>query len=240
VVDGAVGGDGGSRTGAEGGPHRGAFTGDARTATVAEARQWARAVLTAWDADELEWELSQLLTEVVTNAVLHAGTPLRVVLEQDVESGRLRCEVSDGSPVQPRLRHHSAEATTGRGLRLLENVAASWGVQRTSGGKTVWFELDGESGGRGQRARGDDFAALLGELASDEGTVKGGGKGAVARGFTTPSLGLVRCAPPPAWAAAAALRPVSQRLVSLRPPVTRPASTRVLPCSQPHPRATAA
>jgi anti-sigma regulatory factor (Ser/Thr protein kinase) len=230
-VDGAVGGAGGSGTGPEDGPHRAVFTGDARTATVAEARRWARGVLTAWAADELEWELSQLLTEVVTNAVLHAGTPLRVVLEQDVESGRLRCEVSDGSPVQPRLRHHSAEATTGRGLQLLESVAASWGVQRNGGGgKAVWFELDGESGGRGERPGGEDFAALLEELASGEGTVKGGGKGAVARGFTTSSLGLVRCAPPPAWAAAA----------PLRPPRTRPASILVMPYSGPLLRATAA
>ena len=112
MVDGAVGGAGAGGTGAEGGPHRAVFTGDARTATVAEARRWARAVLTAWDADDLEWELSQLLTEVVTNAVLHAGTTLRVVLEQDGASGRLRCEVTDGSPARPRVRRHSTEATT--------------------------------------------------------------------------------------------------------------------------------
>ena len=128
----------------------------------------ARGVLTAWDADDLEWELSQLLTEVVTNAVLHAGTPLRVVLEQDGTAGRLRCEVSDGSPVRPRLRHHSAEATTGRGLQLLESVAASWGVQPMGGGKTVWFELDGESGGRGGLPGSEDFAALLDELAGGQ------------------------------------------------------------------------
>jgi anti-sigma regulatory factor (Ser/Thr protein kinase) len=220
VVHGAVDGAGAGGTGAQGDSHRAVFTGDARTATVAEARRWARGVLTAWDADELEWELSQLLTEVVTNAVLHAGTSLRVGLEQDAASGRLRCEVTDGSPVRPRLRNHSAEATTGRGLQLLETVAASWGVQPASAGKTVWFELDGEGGGRGERPGGEDLAALLEELASGEAAVEGGGKGAVARGSTPPTLALARWALPPAWAGAAAFGARS----------FRPASIGVAPC----------
>jgi len=168
-------------------------------------------VLTAWDADELEWELSQLLTEVVTNAVLHAGTPLRVVLERDAASGRLRCEVTDGSSVRPRVRRHSAEATTGRGLQLLESVATSWGVQSAGGGKTVWFELDGEGGGGG-RIAGEDFAALLEELAGGAATASGTGQGAVARGSVPPSLGSVRCALPPTWVAAAVLRPACRPL----------------------------
>jgi anti-sigma regulatory factor (Ser/Thr protein kinase) len=217
VVDGAVGGPGG--TGRDGGPHRAVFTGDARTATVAEARRWARGVLAAWDADDLEWELSQLLTEVVTNAVLHAGTTLRVVLQQDAASERLRCEVTDGSPVRPRMRRHSAEATTGRGLQLLESVASSWGVQPASGGKTVWFELDGEDGGRGGLPGAEDLDALLEELAGGDATAEDAGRGVVARGSAPPSLSLARpralartaasppvpaaCTPPGSWATAA-------------------------------------
>jgi anti-sigma regulatory factor (Ser/Thr protein kinase) len=195
VVDGAVGEAGAGGTGAEAGPHRAVFTGDARTATVADARRWARGVLTAWDADDLEWELSQLLTEVVTNAVLHAGTTLRVVLEQDGPSGRLRCEVTDGSPVRPRVRRHSAEATTGRGLQLLESVATAWGVEPMANGKTVWFELDGEDGGRGGLPVAEDFAALLEELAGGEATGQGGGRGAVALDAAPPSICLVRPLP---------------------------------------------
>ena len=195
MVDGAVDGAGAGGAGTEGGPHRAVFTGDARTATVAEARRWARGVLAAWDADELEWELSQLLTEVVTNAVLHAGTTLRVVLEQDAASGRLRCEVTDGSPVRPRLRNHSAEATTGRGLQLLESVATSWGVQPLGSGKIVWFELDGEGGGSGGLPVDEDLAALLEELAGGEKTARDGGRGAVARGSVPPSVSVVRTLP---------------------------------------------
>jgi anti-sigma regulatory factor (Ser/Thr protein kinase) len=165
VVDGSGDGAGagllGRGGGAADGPRRAAFTGEPRTSTVAEARRWARGVLAAWDADGLEWELSQLLTEVVTNAVLHAGTPLRVVLEQDVSSGRLRCEVSDGSPARPRVRRHSTDATTGRGLQLLESVASAWGVEPLAAGKTVWFEVDGASDAS---IGGEDLAALLAEL----------------------------------------------------------------------------
>ncbi len=149
--------------GAGDGPHRAVFEGQAETATVAEARRWARGVLQGWDADELEWELSQLLTEVVTNAVLHARTPLRVVLRYQPGSGRVRCEVTDLSPVMPRVRRHSLEATTGRGLRLLEQVASQWGTQADGKGKTVWFEVDG-AGDVGLDV--DDLAAALADLAT--------------------------------------------------------------------------
>src|SRR5436309_831391 len=110
--------------------------------SVATARRWARETVEAWDADGQEWSVTQLLTEIVTNAVLHADTRFRVRLEQDLGSGRLRCEVTDTGAARPRLRHHSAEATTGRGLRMVADLARGWGVVALDGAKTVWFELD--------------------------------------------------------------------------------------------------
>ncbi len=150
--------------GAPGGPaghHRAVFDGMPQTSTVAAARRWARGELESWDADGFEWELSQLLTEVVTNAVLHARTAVHVVLEYDGDSGRVRCEVTDGSPVMPRVRRHSLEATTGRGLRLLDQVASTWGTSRAGDGKTVWFEVDGTGGADVDI---DEFADVLAEL----------------------------------------------------------------------------
>ena len=152
--------DAGAR-GGPAGPHRAEFEGAPQTSTVAEARRWARGVLHAWDADAFEWELSQLLTEVVTNAVLHARTEVRVVLQYDAASGHVRCEVTDGSPVMPRVRRHSIEATTGRGLRLLDQVASTWGTSRVGTGKTVWFEVDGAEG---DDVHSDEFADVLAEL----------------------------------------------------------------------------
>jgi anti-sigma regulatory factor (Ser/Thr protein kinase) len=179
----------GAAGGVVGGPRRAVFTGEGRTATVGEARRWARGVLTAWDADGLEWELSQLLTEVVTNAVLHAGTAVRVVLEQDVASGRLRCEVSDDSPVRPRVRRHSTEATTGRGLQLLDSVASAWGVELLGTGKTVWFQVDGAGTGE---FGGEELAALLAELGEDVKTSARPDPEAVARAPQPPQLRAAR------------------------------------------------
>lgn len=88
-------------------------------------------------------DVAELLTsEVVTNAVLHAGTAvqLRVLGEQ----GAVRIEVTDGSVAAPARRHYSPEAATGRGLGLVEALATDWGTTAANGGKTVWFTVECE------------------------------------------------------------------------------------------------
>jgi len=84
-------------------------------------------------------EASLLTGEVVSNVVCHARTEARVRVI--VRSDRLEVEVSDSGdaaaavvPVQPTTHG-------GRGLRIVETLATSWGVRRRSGGKTVWFQL---------------------------------------------------------------------------------------------------
>lgn len=105
-----------------------------------QARRAARRALTEWDAETLEWTVSQLVSELATNAVIHAGTTFEVRLT--LTGAQLRCEVSDTSPRIPRPRAYAADATTGRGLLLVERLATAWGVLRRAGGKTVWFGLD--------------------------------------------------------------------------------------------------
>lgn len=83
---------------------------------------------------------SLLVSELVANSVLHAGTPMTVVLSRNAR--RLRVEVQDGDPRLPARKHYSSLATTGRGLMLVERLAADWGVRPTANGKGVWFELD--------------------------------------------------------------------------------------------------
>ena len=112
--------------------------------SVVEARRAAREALQAWDVEACEWVVSQLVSELATNAVLHAGTVFRVVLT--LRKRRLRCEVIDGSDRPPRLRHYTAEASTGRGLRLVDKLSSAWGVVPGPRGKTVWFELDTDAG----------------------------------------------------------------------------------------------
>lgn len=111
----------------------------AEPASVAIARRFVRATLTdlglvtAWEAAEL------LVSEVTTNAVLHAKTEfsVEVLREGDV----VRVSVHDRSPVSPTLRGYGRESTTGRGMRLLATLAVAWGVDRHAAGKAVWFEV---------------------------------------------------------------------------------------------------
>lgn len=80
-----------------------------------------------------------LVSELVTNAVLHARTSITLQVRR-TESG-VRIEVIDASPRSPQPRDYSDQATTGRGLTLVESLAAAWGMEPHDRGKTVWFEL---------------------------------------------------------------------------------------------------
>lgn len=108
--------------------------------SVPEARRHIRAALDAWHLDHLVEAAMLLTSEVVTNAVLHARTrvTLRVTREGDTA---IRVDVTDGSPVIPAMRHRSDTATTGRGIRMLEQLADEWQTDATDSGKTVAFRL---------------------------------------------------------------------------------------------------
>ncbi len=93
---------------------------------------------TVVDADLVD-AAGLLVSELVTNAVVHARTD--VTLHVMIRHGVLRIEVTDGSPVVPTPRRPSGLAGTGRGLQLVDRLANRWGVQKSRGGKTIWFEL---------------------------------------------------------------------------------------------------
>jgi anti-sigma regulatory factor (Ser/Thr protein kinase) len=79
------------------------------------------------------------VSELAANAVDHARTEFEVRI---LLGRRLRVEVRDANPVLP-IRHHvDAESERGRGLHLLDCVAAEWGIKVGRQGKTVWFELE--------------------------------------------------------------------------------------------------
>ncbi len=109
------------------------------TASVPVARRFVRSRLVDGAADVDTAAL--LVSEVVTNAILHARTT--VTLTVDVGDDVVRITVRDGSPARPQLHAFAPTSTTGRGLRLLDRLARRWGVDAdpVTGGKIVWFEV---------------------------------------------------------------------------------------------------
>ncbi|NUR07323.1 MAG: PAS domain S-box protein [Nocardioidaceae bacterium] len=107
---------------------------------MAAARGQVRDILVASGRDDLVETASLLVSEVVTNALLHAGTDMLVAGE--VGDDGLQISVRDGSLHLPSLRRYAATSGTGRGLLMLEALVEDWGVSRHEDGKTVWFRLD--------------------------------------------------------------------------------------------------
>jgi PAS domain S-box-containing protein len=79
-------------------------------------------------------------SELVTNAILHAGSDIVVTIT--VTAALVLVEVEDRSPMEPTRRQYDVTATTGRGMALVQGLTADSGVRRVPGsGKVVWFTL---------------------------------------------------------------------------------------------------
>jgi serine phosphatase RsbU (regulator of sigma subunit)/anti-sigma regulatory factor (Ser/Thr protein kinase) len=107
------------------------------------ARRFLTRRLREWGVDQEVTETAQLcVSELVTNAVIHACTPSQVTLRLDDE--RLLVAVRDQgarSTVRARVDDELTQST-GRGLTIVDVLAASWSAERGMDGTTVWFELD--------------------------------------------------------------------------------------------------
>ncbi|HET6354097.1 ATP-binding protein [Streptomyces sp.] len=117
-------------------------------AEVGRARRWARSRLAGsgiGDDEPLAETLILLISELVTNAVVHTGCPavLRMLFGAGVtEAGTVRVEVADISACPPQPRHAEGDDTNGRGLELVDGLADRWGWQREGVGKSIWCEVD--------------------------------------------------------------------------------------------------
>lgn len=80
-----------------------------------------------------------LVSEVVTNAVEHGHAPVQLSVDCDHEG--ITISVADANPELPRTRRLDRRRHSGRGLVLVQSLAADWGVRRTRNGKRVWFRL---------------------------------------------------------------------------------------------------
>lgn len=108
-------------------------------ASAGAARRFVAAVLERSGAMEAVEPTVLLVSEVVTNAVLHAGTPVTVAVA--VEEERVHVDVADGSSTIPSVKGYERDAATGRGRELVRALSSAWGVERRGDGKCVWFEI---------------------------------------------------------------------------------------------------
>jgi DNA-binding NarL/FixJ family response regulator len=117
------------------------FAQDAQSARA--ARRFVTQILTGWDDDEgdLTDTVTLLVSELVTNAVLHAGSEVEVSVRLTPTAARI--EVTDASAESIAPRDATTEEDSGRGLALVGSLAQRWGVRPApGGGKTVWFEVN--------------------------------------------------------------------------------------------------
>ncbi|MFI0937439.1 ATP-binding protein [Streptomyces sp. NPDC021020] len=118
------------------------FRVSADEAAVTAARREVLNVVRGWRVpftNAMFDDLGLLTGEIVTNAIRHAEAPCVVAVRWT--GTRVRVEVTDASPVRPKPRHGSPDAEGGRGLLLVDALAADWGSADDPAGKVVWFEV---------------------------------------------------------------------------------------------------
>ncbi|MGI5481738.1 ATP-binding SpoIIE family protein phosphatase [Streptomyces lavendofoliae] len=117
---------------------------------IAAARQHLRELLHDWADPEQVDSAVLMVSEMVTNVLVHTDGDALLVAEATGDHGkrRLRVEVADASDELPHRRRPGEMASSGRGLVLMEMLAHEWGVDPRGEGKSIWFELredrDGE------------------------------------------------------------------------------------------------
>lgn len=102
------------------------------------ARRFVTATLASWALEQTDVAL--LVSELATNAVLHARSDFTVTIH--ARGDRIRVEVGDRNARLPSPASVPAAAYSGRGLMIVQELAAAWGVEsHADDGKTVWFEV---------------------------------------------------------------------------------------------------
>jgi serine/threonine-protein kinase RsbW len=109
-----------------------------RSESVSEARRFVRDVL-ADRPSEARDSIELMVSELATNCIRHAHSAFDVTLQTTRRT--VRVEVCDSQPGRPEPQSPSPNEPTGRGLRIVEALSDTWGVEPSPGGKIVWFEI---------------------------------------------------------------------------------------------------
>ena len=100
------------------------------------------ALLPQWGLAEITDDAKVVVSELVTNAYVHAPGPDTFHLELLRRSDGVRISLADGSAVKPLIAELTSDRPSGRGLAIVEALASDWGAEERDGGKIVWVELD--------------------------------------------------------------------------------------------------
>lgn len=103
------------------------------------ARQFVADTLTSWNELDILAVVKLLVSELVTNVVVHTDSAPEVTVRLD--SDRVHVEVLDTDVRPPAPRPAGSGATSGRGLALVEALSLAWGFTQTPQGKVVWFDV---------------------------------------------------------------------------------------------------
>jgi anti-sigma regulatory factor (Ser/Thr protein kinase) len=112
------------------------------------ARRFANEFLARWRLSALADDVDLVISELITNALLHARADRRVSpratirLDLEYADDGLVCRVADGSALPPAPEKAGDTAESGRGLLLVEALSAAWGWSHEAHGKVVWARFD--------------------------------------------------------------------------------------------------
>lgn len=109
--------------------------------SVTVARRFTGDLLRAWRAPHDAADVALLVTELVTNVVDHVGGDATLTLELALGGDSLTIAVADGSAVRPVVRELDSDDPRGRGMRMIQEIADSWGIEDHHGGKRVWLTM---------------------------------------------------------------------------------------------------
>jgi anti-sigma regulatory factor (Ser/Thr protein kinase) len=112
-----------------------------RTSQVAAARAIVGAIITAWGLPDRVDDAKFVASELLTNAIDHAPGQETYELELEQRDVGLRVSLADGSSISPVVAQLDHARPRGRGIRLIEAFATSWGSEEYRGGKRVWVDL---------------------------------------------------------------------------------------------------
>lgn len=123
---------------------------------VPSARAFTRATLDEWGTVDVLDDVVLVVSELVTNGLLHAGPPLELRLRRNART--VRVEVHDTSVVAPVRPLAGTDSMTGRGIALVDALSRRWGFDRLPDGKRVWSEVGLSTA---EEPPGADIEALL-------------------------------------------------------------------------------